>query len=198
MITARKKPDMPNRNPRRRAQIDAATLPSRERLRRKYRPKRIRLLFVGEAPPASGRFFYLANSGLYRAIRDTFVAAFPALESRDTEFLDSFQAAGCYLVDLCGKPVDRMEPRLRRRACQAGEARLARTLRKLRPEVVVTIVRSIDRNVRRAEASAEWSGPHIVLPYPGRWHRFRVIFRRKLTPLLRATLGTQIIDTPVS
>jgi len=53
---------------------------SRELLRERYCPTRVRLLFVGEAPPASGLFFYRADSGLYRAIRSAFVSAFPAPE----------------------------------------------------------------------------------------------------------------------
>jgi hypothetical protein len=46
---------------------------SEERLRRRYSPKRVDVLLVGESPPASGRHFYAANSGLYRVIRDTFI-----------------------------------------------------------------------------------------------------------------------------
>ena len=160
----------------------------RERLRRRYRPSHLRLLFIGEAPPASGRFFYQCDSGLYRAIRDTFVAAIPSLQSSKDEFLESFRAMGCYLVDLCGKPVDRMDSRSRRCICKAGETRLARRLRQLRPKIVITVVLSIGRNVRRAEACAMWSGQHMELPYPGRWYRFRMAFRRKLTPLLRTAL----------
>ena len=38
---------------------------AREHLRRRYRPAHVDLLFIGEAPPASGRFFYQADSGLY-------------------------------------------------------------------------------------------------------------------------------------
>src|SRR5215469_15628818 len=91
----------------------------RERLRRRYRPDRVRILFVGEAPPVSGRFFYQGDSGLYRAIRDTFVMAFPSLQ-RD-EFLEEFQALGCYLVDLCGEPVDHLVRSTRTRICRAGE-----------------------------------------------------------------------------
>ena len=173
---------------RRQSVKSAAGLESRERLRRHYRPQRVRILFVGEAPPASGRFFYHADSGLYRAIRDTFVAAIPSLQSSKDEFLESFRAMGCYLVDLCGKPVDRMDSRSRRCICKAGETRLARRLRQLRPKIVITVVLSIGRNVRRAEACAMWSGQHMELPYPGRWYRFRMAFRRKLTPLLRTAL----------
>ena len=167
---------------------NTVSLESRERSRRQYRPRRVRILFVGEAPPASGRFFYHADSGLYRAIRDTFVTAFPSLRSSKGKFLETFRAMGCYLLDLCGEPVDRMNLHLRRCICLDGEARLARRLRKLRPMMIVTVVRSIGSNVRRAEAAAGWCGLHLELPYPGRWHHFRMTFRRKLTPLLRTAL----------
>ena len=100
---------------------------ARERLRKRYCPDRVRILFVGEAPPASGRFFYQADSGLYRAIRDAFFRACPAM--RKGNFLESFRASGCYLVDLCGKPVDHLSKEARRRACLDGEANLSRKLR---------------------------------------------------------------------
>ena len=105
---------------------------------------------------------------------------------------------GCYLVDLCGQPVDRMNRHQRRRICEAGEARLARRLRKLRPMIIITVVRSVGSNVRRAEAAARWSSLHLELPYPGRWHRARVIFRQKLTPLLRRVLRSNQTDLGTS
>jgi hypothetical protein len=146
----------------------------------------VRILFVGESPPASGRFFYQADSGLYRAVRKTFLIAFPSL--REGEFLDSFRALGCYLVDLCGEPVDKMTSDARRCARRFGEFRLARTIQALRPEIIITILLSIGENVRRAREHAAWSGPHLELPYPGRWHRARLQFSRKLVPLLRKTV----------
>jgi hypothetical protein len=160
---------------------------ARERLRRRYRPDEMKILFVGEAPPASGRFFYQADSGLYRAIRQTFVAAFPLLE--DAEFLESFRDLGCYLVDLCGMPVDRMAPLERTRACVAGEVRLGRAIRRLRPRIMITLVRSITANVARARVRAGWTGVHLELPYPGRWHAHRIIFERELVPVLRREVG---------
>lgn len=36
----------------------------REILRRAWRPVEVQLLFVGESPPFSGRFFYQRDSGL--------------------------------------------------------------------------------------------------------------------------------------
>ena len=158
----------------------------RERLRRRYLPDAVRILFVGESPPASGRFFYQADSGLYRAVRDTFAIAFPLLPR--SEFLNHFQCLGCYLVDLCGHPVDHMTRKARERAWRAGEHGLARTIQGLQPKTMVAIVRSIRLNVRRAQDGAGWSGPYLELPYPGQWHRHRIEFERQLVPLLRKEL----------
>ena len=167
---------------------------AKERLRRSYRPRRVRILFVGEGPPASGRFFYRADSGLYRAIRDAFVQVFPAI--RNETFLESFQELGCYLVDLCGRPVDRLGDRARRRARIAGEPQLSRTLRQLQPALVITVAKSITQNVERAETLANWSGVRVTLPYPGRWYHHRAIFLKGLVPVVRK-LGPPAKPGPV-
>ena len=159
-------------------------LRGRESLRRQYRPERVRILFVGEAPPVSGRFFYRRDSGLYRALRVTFFAAFPALPK--DEFLEAFRDFGCYLVDLCGQPVDHLSRGKRISICCAGEARLARTIRTLRPMVIIALVRSIRASVIRAQMMAGWSGVHLELPYPGRWKHHRIEFQRQLEPVLNA------------
>jgi len=161
---------------------------AREQLRKQYRPDRIRILFVGESPPASGRFFYQADSGLYRAMREAFVQAFPSL--KNAQFLDALCALGGYLVDLCGEPVDDLPQDARRQACARGEKRLAQKIRALRPHTIVTVVRSIRTSVKRAQENADWSGRHLELPYPGRWHRHRAKFRRLLVPFLRRNLGS--------
>jgi hypothetical protein len=150
----------------------------------------VRILFVGEAPPASGRFFYQGDSGLYRAIRDTFLAEFPALEN--AEFLSAFRSLGCYLVDLCGQPVDRLPHTGRTALCSAGEPRLARTIRILRPRIIVTLVRSIQTSVNRALEMAGWIGLHLDLPYPGRWKHHRAEFQRLLAPVLSKALAPHI------
>lgn len=43
-----------------------------ERQRRRYKPKEVRVLFIGESPPEGGTFFYLANSKLYRHTKSRF------------------------------------------------------------------------------------------------------------------------------
>src|SRR5215469_6929768 len=129
-------------------QVESKSVDPREVLRQRYRPAQVRLLFVGEAPPASGLFFYRADSGLFRAIRKAFIAAFPALRSRD--FLKSFQELGCYLVDLCGTPVERLDKEERRRVCLQNEVRLARIIKRLQPKTITAYQRFASRRNRRA------------------------------------------------
>jgi hypothetical protein len=159
----------------------------RERLRRRYRPPVVRLLFIGESPPVSGRFFYQRDSGLYRAMRDAFRAIDPSIT--DERFLSSFQNTGCYLIDTCTDPVDHLDPLSRRAACLAGEPSLSRRIDRLQPASIVTLLRSIQNNVRRAVVRAGWHGPILEVPYPGRWARNREIFTRVLAPQLRDLLG---------
>lgn len=156
----------------------------RERLRARYCPPSVRLLFIGEAPPASGRFFYQRDSGLYRAIRDAFCVVDESIT--DAEFLCVFKAAGCYLIDACPHPVDHLDLISRREACVASEPWLGRTIKRLRPPVIVTMVRSIESDVEQAAARAGWHGRILNVPYPGRWLQHRNIFLTELVPELRS------------
>jgi hypothetical protein len=151
------------------------------------------MLFVGESPPASGRFFYHRDSGLYRALRDAFHLVDESID--DQNFLAVFQAAGCYLIDACSRPVDRMEPVVRRTACLAGEALLSRRIRSLQPESIVTLVRSIRENVERAALRASWTGTMLTVPYPGRWIQHRKVFMELLLPHLKTLLTSTLAST---
>ena len=158
-------------------------LRQRERLRRTYRPERVRLLFIGESPPASGRFFYRGDSGLYRAMREAFQAVDPSIT--DATFLGTFQASGHYLIDLCLEPVDRLDAKSRRAECRRGEESLSKAIGQLRPAIIVTIVRSIERNVLTAVSAANWRGAMIHLPYPGRWLHHKNAFLDNIAPIIR-------------
>jgi hypothetical protein len=159
-------------------------LQRRAALRRSFEPERVRVLFVGESPPASGTFFYQADSGLYRSIRRAFVLALPT-EVDERDFLNWFCRAGCYLVDLCGTPVDRASPQRRAELCLRGESRLGRTLLRLRPQVMVVLLRRIAPHVEQAVRAAGWRGAVVSVPYPGRWKANREAFWQTVVPLIR-------------
>lgn len=142
------------------------------------------MLFIGESPPASGRFFYSGNSGLYRAVRDVFHTVDPSINHET--FLARFREYGCYLIDACTDPVDQLEPKARRAACMESETSLSQAIRQLQPEMIVSLVRSIRENVERAINMAHWQGPILHVPYPGRWVRHREIFSSDVLPYLTA------------
>jgi hypothetical protein len=163
--------------------MTVTTRRERERLRQSFRPPRIQLLFIGESPPASGRFFYSGNSGLYRAMRAAFQNADAEID--DENFLAIFCARGCYLTDLSHEPVDHLEPPLRRTICGDGEKFLAREITRLQPEIIAPVLRSIAGNVENAVARANWQGEILQFPYPGRWSRYREAFINALVPVIR-------------
>jgi hypothetical protein len=158
----------------------------RERLRRQFRPASVRLLFIGESPPASGRFFYRRDSGLYRAMREAFQEVDPAIA--DSTFLAAFQEVGCYLFDLCPEPVYRLGAAARRNARQLAERRLSLVIGQLQPAAIATLVRSIEGNALASIAAAHWRGLLLHLPYPGRWKHHRQTFVRELAPIIRPLL----------
>jgi hypothetical protein len=167
----------------------------RERLRRAFRPVRLRMLFVGESPPASGRFFYLGNSGLYRAMRDAFRIVDPSIDNEN--FLAVFQGSGCYLIDLCPAPVDRLDPISRREACLAGERPLSRSIARLQPAMIATMLRSIEGHVERAASHAAWRGPIVSLPYPGRWSRHKDTFVDILVPTISVLMRRMVSEPDI-
>lgn len=141
---------------------------ARERRRRDHWPDELRVLFIGESPPTGGTFFYDANSVLYFATRDAFVAAAPRLAGRD--FLGAFQQTGCYLDDLSLKPIDKLPDRERRQARNAAIPGLARRLKGKTPRLVVIVVKGIAPQVAQALDRAGLADvPTEKLPFPGQW-----------------------------
>jgi hypothetical protein len=107
----------------------------------------------------------------------------------DETFLQAFHGADCYLVDLCPQPVDHLDSKARWAACRASEALLAKIIAQLRPAMIGTVVRSIEDNVARSAAGADWHGPFLHLPYPGRWSRHRDKFVDALAPVIGGLIG---------
>lgn len=138
-----------------------------EALRTRYRPERIRVLFVGESPPAGGTFFYLGDSILYRAFRE----AFGNLE----DFLVEFQKQGFFLDDLVPFPVNKMLQHERKRTRRAHIGSLSNRLRHYRPEAVVTVMKAIQADVTESIERAGLSFSHHAVPFPRREHRTRFV-----------------------
>ena len=147
-----------------------------ERLRRQYRPDQIRVLFVGESPPARGSFFYKGDSGLARYTKQAYERAYELPELEMTDFLRGFKAVGCYLDDLSLEPVNRMNASDRRAAWESATEPMANRLKEYSPGLIIPILRSIEGSVRQAAERFGLSERlRSALPYPGMGNHSRYI-----------------------
>jgi hypothetical protein len=125
------------------------------------------MLFVGEAPPASGRYFYRADSMMFEATRDAFEGSCGPMPA-GSAFLERFADAGCWLWDLNPAPTDLLPEAKRLVVASRGEAALADQLVSLQPVHVVAVLERIETNVRNAMAQAHSDATLTVLPFPRR------------------------------
>lgn len=162
----------------------------RERLRARYRPDDLQILFVGESAPAGGTFFYQADSNLFGAVREAAIRAHGPL-AEGASFLDWFRDQGFWLHDLSAKPVNRSRGRPRKDAVEAGTFRLARLLRETDPEHVIVVGTSLEPTVRAASRLAGYREPDIrVLPFP--LYQWRESFVGQLAAFLAPEAAAQV------
>ena len=151
-----------------------------EEIRGHYRPNGISVLFVGESPPDSGKFFYYENSPMFNHMRRILGQQL----FRSTEdFLQKFKASGCYLDDLVPKP-GKPSPECRRQAIPE----LAERIREYRPRVVVALLKRIGDDVRTSveQSGVEASVHETHFPGNGQQGRFEQDIKTILPALKRA------------
>jgi hypothetical protein len=140
-----------------------------ERLR--FRPDRIRTLFVGESAPLSGDFFYFGGTNMTCFMRKVLA---PEATS-DLDFLDGFKARGWYLDDLVLIPVNGMTPRERRAHRLRSQSSLAARIAEYQPLAIVTLLRGIRKVVEDAARDAGSKADLHGVPFPGNSHQNRFL-----------------------
>ncbi len=154
-----------------------------EKLRKSYKPKKIKLLLIGESPPESGKFFYLESSMTtftQRAFENTFKLRF----KNHKEFLQFFKKKGCYLYDLSPIPLNRMTPLRKEEVLSGGIRSLATRLTFYKPEIVVIVLKGIERKVNEALDLSCIKCKRYTLPFPGNGHQIKYI--QKLSKILKS------------
>jgi putative transcriptional regulator len=152
-----------------------------KRLRARYLPSKIKVLFVGEAPPTGGTFFYAGTSQMYRHLRET-------LQSRlgdPHDFLQAFKDRGYFLDDLVMEPFGQISAKERIPILRKNVPLLAQRMTRYQPEIVVTLLKRIGPYVQDAISQAAVDVKHYCVPFPGTGQQGN--FRRKMaeiTPLL--------------
>ena len=100
-----------------------------EAARRKYKPDRVKLLFIAEAPPraGSGRFFYFEEVWkgdslfleMMKVLYPNHYTDTVAVRAAKPKFLRRFQEDGCYLIDASLRPMEKSQPSAKRRQLRA-------------------------------------------------------------------------------
>jgi hypothetical protein len=155
------------------------------RLRERYRPERITVLFVAESPPESTddvRYFYNPEQErwdhMYRAVM---TAVFPEFAYRPGEkgaWLHRFREHGYHLIDASDRPVNRLPAAERRRVLSAAVAgTVAEVKRLVTPGTPIILVK---KNVFALFARPlRDSGYRVLndrfLPFPSHGHQARFI-----------------------
>jgi hypothetical protein len=161
---------------------DASVAINAKALRARHRPDTIKVLFVGESAPASGKFFYAANSDAYRYLSE---AIGPHLVG-PAPFLDRFRDGGLYLDEVL-TPVNHLAKRDRKaRNANAAPALTAR-IAIYQPRVIVCIAKTIRRPVTQAHVMSGVCCPVHIVSFPGNGRQAN--FRRELGALLPGLLA---------
>lgn len=114
--------------------------------RKRYRPRPVRLLLIGESAPDPGdaerRFFYNPklhrHDNLFRGVVEALGRGpLGRADSDKTRLLGAFQADGVYLIDLVQVPVDKWSRRERAQARRDGVSACVEQARALKPVGVV-------------------------------------------------------------
>jgi putative transcriptional regulator len=150
------------------------------KLRKRYFPKRVRVLFVGEAPPAGGTFFYAGNSQMYRELKS-------ALESHlghPPDFLQAFKERGYFLDDLSLEPINSVTRGKRGRRLTPDVELLAERMSGYQPELVISLLKRIRPYVADAmsKAGLDPNKQHRTVSFPGMGQQAN--FRREIAELL--------------
>ncbi|RCU49207.1 hypothetical protein DU002_12720 [Corallincola holothuriorum] len=141
-----------------------------EKLREKFRPEKVRVLLIGESPPAEGTFFY-DRSLMTAYTKSAFESALSQKFSTNAEFFEYMRQTGYYLEDLSQVPVDKLPCAEREAKLIEESQRFAERVSQMNPKAVVIVLKKIEKIVRQALRKAGSSAEVYVLPFPGNGHQ---------------------------
>lgn len=155
-----------------------------EKIREKYKPKGIRVLFVGESPPYNGTFFYLDKPNptpLLRYTRDAFEEVYHQKWQEPGSFLRFFQSQRCYLDDLCHEPINHLPKESRLIERKGAVQSLSERIKDVKPSSIVIIMKGIQKYV--TQAAGDISIPRYSLSFPSHGHQIK--YKEGLVEILR-------------
>ena len=155
------------------------------KLRKRYKPKTVKVLFVAESPPISDddevRFFYNPKQErwdyMYRAVMEAVFSDFQYCSGEKDKWLRKFQKHGYYMIDATDKPVNRYSAAERRQILKDSVKSKLREISKLVTKKTPIVL--IKKNVFEAFNEPLRNGYNVIhkefLPVPSHGHQARFI-----------------------
>jgi hypothetical protein len=161
--------------------------------RNKYKPGKVKVLFIAESPPSSGGYFYSWKAiGKDHLFRETMKALQiwpidrPLRKGCDKRpMLNEFRKVGFFLIDTCDFPVDKLYSRQRRLSTTQGASTLPGRVKSLDPDRILIVKKTVFKPATQALSDAGF-GDRILnpkpLPFPshGNQRKYRRMLRRLL------------------
>jgi hypothetical protein len=137
-----------------------------EAVRARYCPKRIKTLFVGESPPASGAFFYCRNNAMLHHMQRAVELAL----GENGNFLE-LQSLRLVSRRLVLTPVNKLTKSERKGKCLDAQKSLADRIAAYQPEAILSLLMFIKPFVDAAAITAGSNAPLYAVPFPGMGHQ---------------------------
>ncbi|MGI4749794.1 MAG: hypothetical protein ACRYFB_04095 [Janthinobacterium lividum] len=118
-------------------------------LAQKYKPEKVKILLIGEAPGRVDKNFYLGNINLYRTVYTAFKELYNDFASVE-EFLQFFKSTGCFLDHLSLEHADRSDMPKRKINRQQGIVGLSERLMVYQPETIIILMKALEKQVQQA------------------------------------------------
>ena len=163
-------------------------------MREAYRPEGIRIIFVLESPPKSGKYFYNSDGTVREQLFQAMMKFIKATPSNKQDGLRAFKDQGFIVVDASYSPVNDFKGRARDEAILREYDSLLRDLGVLNPNKDVPLI-LVKANVckllgkRLREAGFQVINNDISIPFPGSGRQRE--FQEKLGALV-ATAGLKL------
>jgi hypothetical protein len=149
------------------------------RLRSRYLPSKLNLIFILESPPVSGKYFYDKTGKITEPLFSAFMKFLNYSPSDKTDGLERFKNEGYLLVDATYKEVNKLRGKIRDYTILSDYNRLIEDLENMCPEKNVAII-LVKANIcrmfdeRLTERGFNVLNRGIVIPFPshGQQKRF--------------------------
>jgi len=154
-----------------------------------YKPEKVKILLIGEAPGRADRNFYLANTNLFRTVYAAFKELYGDFSSAE-EFLQFFKAAGCFLDHLSSEHTERHDLPKRKLERQNGIVGLSERLKIHQPETAIILMKALEKQVQQAiDLSGIKSIRHqTTVSYPAGSDTNRLACIRGLVEILKVSV----------